>query len=1052
MISRDSRIVLILACTLLFPGADRLEAAQFKFPNQTLTVPDGFEVELISNPSLVDRPVSASFDELGRLYVTDSSGSNDKPDKQLAEKPHRVVRLEDSNGDGKFDKTIVFADKLMFPEGCLWFDGSLYVAAPPSIWKLTDTNHDGIADVREEWHQGKTLTGCANDLHGPFLGLDGWIYWCKGAFAEQRYELPNGKPFVSRAAHIFRSRPDHTGLEPVLTGGMDNPVGVAFTAEGERILCGTFFAPHEPGHRDGLIHAIYGGVYGKINDVNDSHKKTGDLMPVMTHMGPAAPCAVIRYESRAFGDEYRDNLFVCAFNLHKVSRHILEPNGATFKTKDSDFLVSDNPDFHPTDVIEDADGSLIVLNTGGWYKICCPTSQLSKPDVLGAIYRIRRIGARKLDDPRGLKIAWSKLTPAGLADRLSDPRIFAQRQAIAELGKRGDAAVPILERVLKVPPIQGFEKGSDLTARRQNAIWALTRIDSAAARDIVRTALKNNDPAVRSAALQSASLHRDGKAADDFQPRTALETRLYLELLGRTGRCEDRLVSCLRAIPDTAQFLPSAGRVLQHSLSYALIESGSAKTAQSLLDANNHLSLWPAALIALDQMDDGRLEAKNLSTMLSCASPDLRQAATWVAMHHPEWGDALADFFRVRLAALTNAPASVQDELAHQLSQFAQNQAIQTLMASVFEDGSASTRPLILQAMAGASLKQAPPAWVSAIRSSLTRKDEIALPSAINAARVLSQVKSNAPAFTDQLLNIARDGSQATGLRLEALAALPAIRSLDPQLFHFLCSNVDPAKPVLERSAAASVLAKARLNDDQLLALADTVKSAGPLEMTKLLGAFEHSTSETVGLKLLSGLKEAKGLSSLRPDSIKTVTAKYPASVQAQGQEIITLLNVDAAKQTAHIDELLKDLKDGDVRHGQDIFNSQKAACFSCHAMGYLGGKAGPDLTSIGQVRTERDLLESIIYPSASFVRSYEPFLVATKADESFTGVLKKDAPDEIVLVTGPDKEVRIARADITELRPSTVSIMPAGLEQQLTKQELGDLLAFLESTKWGPR
>src|SRR5712675_1783468 len=172
------------------------QAAQFKFANQTLTVPNGFEVELVARAPLVDRPISASFDEQGRLYVTDSSGSNDKPDKQLQEKPHRVVRLEDTNGDGKFDKTIVFADKMMFPEGCLWFAGSLYVAAPPSIWKLTDTNNDGVADVREEWHQGKTLTGCANDLHGPYLGLDGWIYWCKGAFAQQTYTLPNGKPFV----------------------------------------------------------------------------------------------------------------------------------------------------------------------------------------------------------------------------------------------------------------------------------------------------------------------------------------------------------------------------------------------------------------------------------------------------------------------------------------------------------------------------------------------------------------------------------------------------------------------------------------------------------------------------------------------------------------------------------------------------------------------------------------------------------------------------------------------------------------------------------------
>src|SRR5438067_778931 len=90
------------------------QGAQFKFSKQTLTVPDGFEVELAAENPLVDRPVSASLDEQGRLYVTDSSGSNEKPDKQLEEKPHRVVRLEDTNGDGRFDKTTVFAEKVMF--------------------------------------------------------------------------------------------------------------------------------------------------------------------------------------------------------------------------------------------------------------------------------------------------------------------------------------------------------------------------------------------------------------------------------------------------------------------------------------------------------------------------------------------------------------------------------------------------------------------------------------------------------------------------------------------------------------------------------------------------------------------------------------------------------------------------------------------------------------------------------------------------------------------------------------------------------------------------
>src|SRR6266850_5042092 len=94
----------------LFTGVSA-QTAQFKFATQTLTVPDGFEVELAAGPPLVERPVSASFDEQGRLYVTDSSGSNEKPDKQLANPPHRVLRLEDADGDGRFDKSVVFADK-----------------------------------------------------------------------------------------------------------------------------------------------------------------------------------------------------------------------------------------------------------------------------------------------------------------------------------------------------------------------------------------------------------------------------------------------------------------------------------------------------------------------------------------------------------------------------------------------------------------------------------------------------------------------------------------------------------------------------------------------------------------------------------------------------------------------------------------------------------------------------------------------------------------------------------------------------------------------------
>ena len=139
------------------------------------TFPDDLELELVTTPDLIKRPIEADFDEDGRLYVTESSGSNEKVAVQLEKKPHRVVRLEDSTGQGRFDRAVEFARDLMFPEGALWQEGSLYVAAPPSIWKLTDTNGDGRADWREEWFKGETLTGCANDLHGPYA-RPRWFY------------------------------------------------------------------------------------------------------------------------------------------------------------------------------------------------------------------------------------------------------------------------------------------------------------------------------------------------------------------------------------------------------------------------------------------------------------------------------------------------------------------------------------------------------------------------------------------------------------------------------------------------------------------------------------------------------------------------------------------------------------------------------------------------------------------------------------------------------------------------------------------------------------
>jgi hypothetical protein len=90
----------------------------------------------------------------------------------------------------------------------------------------------------------------------------------------------------------------------------------------------------------------------------------------------------------------------------------------------------------------------------------------------------------------------------------------------------------------------------------------------------------------------------------------------------------------------------------------------------------------------------------------------------------------------------------------------------------------------------------------------------------------------------------------------------------------------------------------------------------------------------------------------------------------------------------------------------------------------------------VGTVRTEHDLLESIVYPSASFVGSFEPMIVRTETGDDYNGVVRKDSPDEVILATGPETEVHISRSDIIEMHQGTVSIMPQGLDTQLTMQE----------------
>ena len=153
-----------------------------------LTIPEFCSIEKVTTDELCTWPIAAAFAPDGSLVVAESVwniNAKETVQQQLDSRPHRIVRLRDSDSDGKFDQRQVIADSMSFPEGILCLGKDVYVTAPPQIWKLSDSDGDGVCEKREVWFDGTTLTGCANDLHGPWLGPDGWIYWAKAAFAAE---------------------------------------------------------------------------------------------------------------------------------------------------------------------------------------------------------------------------------------------------------------------------------------------------------------------------------------------------------------------------------------------------------------------------------------------------------------------------------------------------------------------------------------------------------------------------------------------------------------------------------------------------------------------------------------------------------------------------------------------------------------------------------------------------------------------------------------------------------------------------------------------------
>ncbi len=1029
----DKKYALILAIVAL-AGFTSIQLVRHE--THDIHVPEGYSLEVVADSSLVAYPMFGYVDETGRLFLFESTGNVYEQTKDALSNPQfRINLLVDENGDGVYDKSTIFADKLGFPQGGYFYKGSLYVTSAPDLLRLTDTDGDGVSDKREVILSGWALNVNANSLIGPFAAPDGWMYMTS-AINGFDVTTKEGRRLKGETSRIWRVRPDGTGLEWVAAGGMNNPVELTFTEASEPIGTETYFTDPKAGQRDALVYWTEGGVYPKPNKNidRDSLVRTGDLMPVVSKYSRVAPSGIASYRSTVFGDDFKGDLFSAQFNTHRIIRHKLFREGASFRTEDEVFMWTNKEDAHPTDVLEDGDGSLLVVETGGWFIKGCPLSQVSKPELKGSVYRIRKKGAPKIEDPYGNKVAWTSLTATQLVAYLSDNRPYVADRAGNLIVEKGDNAVAALRDLL--------QKSSSPTVRTK-VTFILYRIGTSKALEGVRKALNDPDLQVRLAAARSAGMAKDGRAVEKLAGLVAQgDPAVRRQAATALGQIKDR-----KAIPALIEATSTAtDPFVRHALIYSLVTLNQPALVTKGL-AHSSPKTREAMLIALDQMKTKSLSSGQVMKFLTDKNPDLQRTSLWVISHHPEWSNDVTNFLSARFKK--GQFTGKEKEFFHNiLVSFKADPAIQTFVSERIKTGTDEQKLFLLQVMKGSQLKSVPELWTQRVNEILLTetKPEIKT-NALEFVR-LAGIKTVAPA----LKKIIGDSRNEPALRIEAISLLldtePDLQLAD---FDYLYEQLNVKNEAPLRLQAATALSRARLSDSQLLKLAvDYLPVADPFILPRLVAVFRGEHSARIGQALVATLLKTPSLDSFTEANLRSVFDGYPAEIQPELDKLIGKLNDVQADRLKHLKSMESLISQGNIENGRRLFFS-KAICFGCHTVGSEGGSLGPDLTSIQKDRSAHDLLEAIVYPNASFVREYETYQVIVKGNE-YTGIIEEQSPEAITFKTGPETKVRILRREIVSMKITDVSMMPSGIDKLLSNQEMADLMAFLVGQDQDPK
>jgi putative membrane-bound dehydrogenase-like protein len=1002
----------MLSTSAIF-SADPLPRIPSKEPGEalkTFLVRDGFEMQLLAAEPLVASPVAMEYDENGRAYVAEmrdypyTDKASDKPfvERTKDEPLGRIRLLEDTDGDGRCDKSTVFADGLSWPTGLALWKGGVYVVATPDLWYLKDTDGDGKADERRKVLTGFRKFNVQAVINNLKWGLDGKIYGAGSSNGGQirRGDASDSKPIAMTTADFRFDPRDEAGSFEVLSGGAR--FGNSFDDWGNRFICNI---------RNPIQHVVLPRHYlarnphlaarSPLNDVAES----GDTVPVF-RTSPPEPWRVMNsrrlandatlasprsetvaagymtsasgltvYRGSAYPKEFYGSVFLGEVAGNLIHHQVLTPRGVTFTSQRSEdgreFLTSTDNWFRPVNFVNAPDGTLHVLDM---YRETIEHPWSIPDDIKaqldlesgrdrGRIYRLAPIGFQPPKTPRLGKITTRELvallTHADSWWRETAHRLLLEQQdrsAVAALRQR------LLDRTEKM-----FQDRDLAVTARLHALWLLAGLNGLTNDDLL-AAFDDPHPRVAEAAVLLSEPR--------LSANQSLRDKLLHELAGQVdARLRLQVALTLGAIVRNSEGV--IDEIVYERLAGLAHRDGHDDWARAaILSSAAEVTPQMLALLIPDKQQIGTLPAiRDLARVLGARAKETELAAFFAFVERP---------------SLTRPKLTLSD-------------------------------PMLIEPTLG--LGEGLQRANKSLSAVLTESN----------SRGAKQIQ----AMIDRSLATLADSRAEQSVRLRFAPLLGFVRL--EQAREVLVALLSPNQPAELQTIAVRVLGSHRHAEVPPLLLS-AYRKLGAAARGEAVEALLSRPEWHVAL--LDAIDAGK----IKPAEIPHVrrnalVRSANAAVKERAVAMFRSLIESRQKVVDKYRDALPTLA-ADRAKGETVFRRE---CQACHRVNNIGTEIGPNLATIRH-RAPEELLLHILDPNREVGPNFVAYAIETTDGRVLTGLIVEDSGPSITLVRTTGTRETILRSQIEEIASTGQSLMPPGLEERITPQEMADLLAFLLS------